>query len=111
MTGKRKSIKQIAFYVFVAALVLILLIPIIWAILLSFKTNNEIVNTPLSFPTSWNFENYVRALETIDFGGMYFNTLILVLVSTFFSIVITFMSSFAIALSLIHIWKNQYLKY
>lgn len=97
MTGKRKSIKQIAFYVFVAALVLILLIPIIWAILLSFKTNNEIVNTPLSFPTSWNFENYVRALETIDFGSMYFNTLILVLVSTFFSIVITFMSSFAIA--------------
>ncbi len=97
MTGKRKSIKQIAFYVFVAALVFILLIPIIWAILLSFKTNNEIVNTPLSFPTSWNFENYVRALETIDFGSMYFNTLILVLVSTFFSIVITFMSSFAIA--------------
>lgn len=97
MTGKRKSIKQIAFYVVVAALVLILLIPIIWAILLSFKTNNEIVNTPLSFPTSWNFENYVRALETIDFGSMYFNTLILVLVSTFFSIVITFMSSFAIA--------------
>lgn len=97
MTGKRKSIKQIAFYVVVAALVFILLIPIIWAILLSFKTNNEIVNTPLSFPTSWNFENYVRALETIDFGSMYFNTLILVLVSTFFSIVITFMSSFAIA--------------
>ncbi|MEJ8734839.1 MULTISPECIES: carbohydrate ABC transporter permease [Mediterraneibacter] len=97
MTGKRKTIKQIAFYVVVAALVFILLIPIIWAILLSFKTNNEIVNTPLSFPTSWNFENYVRALETIDFGSMYFNTLILVLVSTFFSIVITFMSSFAIA--------------
>ena len=97
MTGKRKTIKQIAFYVVVAALVFILLIPIIWAILLSFKTNNEIVNTPLSFPTSWNFENYVRALETIDFGSMYFNTLILVLVSTFFSIVITFMSSFASA--------------
>ncbi|POP33634.1 carbohydrate ABC transporter permease [Lactonifactor longoviformis] len=85
------------FYIGLAALILLLLIPILWAILLSFKSNNEIVNSPLSLPQVLNFDNYQRAMDTIDFGSMYFNTLLLVIVSTFFSIAFTFMSSFAIA--------------
>ena len=71
--------------------------PILWAMLLSLKTNNEIVNSPLSLPQTISFENYQRAIDTIDFSKMYFNTILLVVISTFFSILFTFMSSFAIA--------------
>ena len=81
----------------VTAILAALLLPILWSILLSFKTNNEIVNTPLALPDTWNFGNYQRAVDTIDFGMMYFNTVFIVLIATFFSVVITFMSSFAIA--------------
>lgn len=97
MREKSISSRGIILYIGLAALILLLLMPILWAILLSFKTNNEIVNSPLSLPQVLNFDNYQRALDTIDFGSMYFNTLLLVVVSTCLSIVFTFMSSFAIA--------------
>lgn len=89
--------KKKLFYIFVFALLILMMIPILWAVLLSFKTNNEIVNAPLSLPAEWNFDNYERAMETIDFGRMYFNTILLVVFAVFFSIALTFMSSFAIA--------------
>ena len=94
---KNFSFKGILFYLLVTAILVALLLPILWSILLSFKTNNEIVNTPLALPDTWNFGNYQRAVDTIDFGMMYFNTVFIVLIATFFSAVITFMSSFAIA--------------
>lgn len=98
MISKEKKIwKQVIFYLVIIAILLVLVIPIVWSVLLSFKTNNEIVNSPLSLPVVWSFENYQRAIDTIDFTKMYGNTMILVIASTFFSVLITFMSSFAIA--------------
>lgn len=94
---KKLSFKRIVFLIIILLLIIIMLAPILWALLLSFKTNNEIVNAPLSMPQVWSFANYQRAIDTIDFGKMYFNTIFLVVVSTFFSIALTFMSSFAIA--------------
>lgn len=94
---KTISVKRMLLYLVIAVLTLSMLVPIIWAVLLSFKTNNEIVNAPLSLPDVWNFTNYQRAVDTIDFGRMYFNTILLVAASVFFGIAVTFMSSFAIA--------------
>lgn len=76
------SFKGILFYLLVTAILAALLLPILWSILLSFKTNNEIVNTPLALPDTWNFGNYQRAVDTIDFGMMYFNTVFIVLIAT-----------------------------
>ncbi|MBD5461791.1 MAG: carbohydrate ABC transporter permease [Lachnospiraceae bacterium] len=97
MSGKKISIKKILFYLLVTAILIISILPILWSVLLSFKTNNEIVNAPLALPDTWNFSNYQRAMDTIDFGRMYFNTIFIVVIATFFSVAITFMSSFAIA--------------
>lgn len=97
MRRKKTVLKRGLFYLFMVILLLGLMLPVLWAVLLSFKTNNEIVNAPLSLPRVIRFDNYLRAFETIDFGGMYFNTVILVIIATFFSVVFTFMSSFAIA--------------
>lgn len=94
---KKISPKKIAFYLLTGVILLVLSVPVLWAAVLSFKTNSEIVNLPLSLPATLNFDNYRRAAETIDFGKMYFNTIILVVIATFFSITFTFMSSFAIA--------------
>ena len=97
MSEKKISIKKILFHLLVAAILIISILPILWSVLLSFKTNNEIVNAPLALPDTWNFSNYQRAMDTIDFGRMYFNTIFIVVIATFFSVAITFMSSFAIA--------------
>jgi len=97
MREKKMSVKKLLFYLLVIGLIILMMMPVLWAILLSFKTNNEIVNSPLSFPEVFSLDNYQRAINTIDFGRMYFNTLLLVAAATFFSVALTFMSSFAIA--------------
>jgi len=93
MEQKEKGI----FYLIVTIITVIALIPFIWSVLLSFKSNTEIVNSPISLPEVFSFENYRRALQTLNLPKMYGNTLFLVMISTFFSVILTFMSSFSIA--------------
>ena len=69
MRNKRISIKKVIFYICLLGLIILLVMPILWAMLLSLKTNNEIVNSPLSLPQTISFENYQRAIDTIDFTG------------------------------------------
>ena len=70
MRNKRISIKKVIFYICLLGLIILLVMPILWAMLLSLKTNNEIVNSPLSLPQTISFENYQRAIDTIDFSKM-----------------------------------------
>lgn len=76
---------------------LIVLLPFLWMILLSFKTSSEILNNPFSLPESFSFDNYTRALSTLDLGLLYKNTFIIAAVTIVIEIVITFMSSYALA--------------
>ena len=72
MRNKRISIEKVIFYICLLGLIILLIMPILWAMLLSLKTNNEIVNSPLSLPQTISFENYQRAIDTIDFARMVF---------------------------------------
>lgn len=91
--------KSKVYYVllFIVILVTLLMIfPFVWTIVMSFKTDNDIINAPLALPKVWNFDNYVRALKTLNIFAMYKNTFIVVVTTQIVSLVITFMSSFAI---------------
>ena len=57
MRNKRISIKKVIFYICLLGLIILLVMPILWAMLLSLKTNNEIVNSPLSLPQTLSFES------------------------------------------------------
>ena len=70
MRNKRISIKKVIFYICLLGLIILLVMPILWAMLLSLKTNNEIVNSPLSLPQTISFENYQRVIDTIDFSNV-----------------------------------------
>lgn len=92
--------KNKAKYILVAVVILITLVmifPFLWTIVMSFKTDTEIINQPLSLPKVWNFDNYKRALKTLDIFSMYKNTFIIVVVTQAVSLFITFMSSYAIS--------------
>lgn len=92
----KRNTKAVIFYLVVIMITVIAIIPFLWSIILSFKTNNEIVNNPMAFPKVISFDNYKRALQTLDLLRMYGNSIFLVITATFFSIILTFMSSFAI---------------
>lgn len=94
MVNKRKKIVQ---YILMAVITILVVFPFLWMLILSFKTNSEILSTPLSLPKTFNFENYKHALETLDFPKLYGNTLFVCVISLVIELVITFFSSFVIA--------------
>jgi raffinose/stachyose/melibiose transport system permease protein len=66
-------------------------------VLLSFKDNNDLYINPLVLPKVINFDNYLRALRTINLGKLYFNTVLVMVIAVGISILITFMSSYALS--------------
>ena len=55
---------------------LIMLFPIIWMFLCSFKTQNEMYQMPPNFlPNQWNLNNYVNVFKQMPFAKYYLNSL------------------------------------
>ncbi len=57
---------------------LMVLIPLAWTLLSSFKTTKEILVSPFSLPADWKFDNYISAWNTAGIGLYFFNTVIVV---------------------------------
>ncbi|WP_246295905.1 carbohydrate ABC transporter permease [Arthrobacter wenxiniae] len=57
---------------------LMVLIPLAWTLLSSFKTTSEIFASPFSLPKHWSFANYVSAWNTAGIGNYFLNTVIVV---------------------------------
>lgn len=89
--------KRTIMYIVMALVTLLVVFPFIWMLILSFKTNSEILSAPLSLPEKFNFDNYKHAMETLDFPKLYGNTFFVCVISLVIELVITFFSSFVLA--------------
>lgn len=58
--------------------VVIVCAPLLWVLMSSFKTTQQIFGSPFSLPTSFNFDNYISAWTTASIGSYFFNTIIVV---------------------------------
>jgi N-acetylglucosamine transport system permease protein len=56
----------------------IVILPLLWTLVTSFKTTREIFASPFALPTSFNFGNYVNAWTTAGIGKYFLNTVIVV---------------------------------
>lgn len=52
--------------------------PMLWTLLSSFKTSREIFSSPFSLPADWSFTNYVNAWVSSEIGRAFLNTVIVV---------------------------------
>jgi N-acetylglucosamine transport system permease protein len=57
---------------------LIVVLPLLWVLMSSFKTTSQVLSSPLSLPTSLHWHNYVTAWETAGIGKWFLNTIIVV---------------------------------
>lgn len=57
---------------------LIVILPLLWTLMTSFKTTKEIFASPFSLPANWNFNNYVSAWTQEGIGNYFLNTVIVV---------------------------------
>lgn len=85
-------------YAFLLIMALIVLFPFYWMIISSLKTLTEYrLSVPTFWPQQIMLSNYVEAFTTASLGRLFYNTLIVGVVSTLLSLVITVLSAFAFA--------------
>ena len=89
--------KKTTMYIGMILITLLVVFPFIWMVILSLKTNSEIMSSPLSLPKSLNFDNYKNALETLDYLRLYSNTFFECIISVVVEVIITFLSSFVLS--------------
>ena len=65
---RRRSIQAstVALYVFLSVYSLFNILPLIWIVVSSTKSNTEIYASVFSLPKTWSVANYVRAFQTGD---------------------------------------------
>lgn len=88
---------RIVLYVLMALTTVIVVLPFAWMLLMSFKTNGEIMSSPLSLPKGVSWDNYKNALKTLNYPRLYANTFVVCVVSIAIELSITFLSSFVLA--------------
>jgi N-acetylglucosamine transport system permease protein len=57
---------------------IIIIVPLLWTVMSSFKTTKQIFASPFSLPKSLSFDNYVNAWTTAGIGKFFVNTVIVV---------------------------------
>ena len=99
MYRKTRSGVHIRFvqYLLLALVLIFAVLPFLWMLLLSFKTNNEIFNLPLGLPAHFSFENYTRAFQTLNFLQLYGNTFFIAALAMVLELLLSFSSSFVLA--------------
>ena len=77
--------------------ILISVFPILWVVMSSFKTNAEILGSPLALPSSFSLETYIYLFQTYNFPIYFANSLLASVVSTGISLFVFSMSAYVIA--------------
>lgn len=71
----RRRTKSILVHGIVLALVLIMLLPLVYMVMMSFKTSTEIAQDPLGLPDSLYWGNYMAALSSMGYVRSVINSL------------------------------------
>jgi N-acetylglucosamine transport system permease protein len=77
MSGGDRAVSVTA-HVLLVIWTLIVIIPLLWVLMSSFKTTSQVLSNPLSLPTSLHWGNYASAWETAGIGKWFLNTIIVV---------------------------------
>lgn len=72
-------------------------IPLLWAVVSAFKSNADLFTTPWKLPSSWHFDNFVRAWNEADIGRYLGNTLIVVFGALALTMLLGSMSAYVLA--------------
>jgi raffinose/stachyose/melibiose transport system permease protein len=88
---------RIVYYAAAIVVTILLLLPLVWVFVISFKTKAEIYGSSLSIPTFRNIANYKEAFRTVNFLRVFANTAFLAAVSVSLEVILSFTSSYAIA--------------
>lgn len=76
---------------------LVTTLPLLWAIVASFKTNSEFLSDPFGLPGAAHVENYVRAWTTANIGQYFLNSVVVVAISVPLTMLLGAMAAYVLA--------------
>lgn len=76
---------------------LIVVLPISWAIITSFKTNTEFLASPWTPPSSLQWSNYVNAFEKANMGDFFINSILVTALSMVILLCLIIPASYALS--------------
>lgn len=95
----KKAFRKTAYALFLMIVFLVMIIPVYYLLVTTFKTPAEAVQSPLGFPADFTFTNYQKAIEAMNYGQAFLNNLIIAVFSVIFLVIFSSMSAYVIARS------------
>jgi multiple sugar transport system permease protein len=97
----KKNLGNVIYHVFVVAFGLLMIYPVVWMILGSFKMKSEILGNDVPFfPSKWMIENYVNGWKGVGkytFATFFKNSIIISVLATLGTVISSTMVSYALA--------------
>jgi N-acetylglucosamine transport system permease protein len=91
------AIVQFFIYLFLGFWALVVIFPMVWTLVSSFKTDQEIFFSPWLPPAVPQWDNFVRAWSKANMGLFLFNSLVVILPSIFFTLLFSAMAGYVLA--------------
>lgn len=93
---KKRKLSDVIIHILFLAYALAVLLPILWVVMTSLKTNQEFFANPWSAFSSPQVENYVNAWEKVEFGKYTLNSIIMTVSVVLLSSVLALMASYVL---------------
>lgn len=75
----------------------IVLVPLLWTIMQSFKTSQEFFADPWALPSVFNINNYTNAWNKANMSGYFLNSVYVTIISTIFLMMLSVPTSYCLA--------------
>lgn len=95
--GKVGPAGRVVAYSIMAFFTLLTLLPLFWLLYSSFKSNVEIIRSPLAWPQRWTTLNYTKAWKVGNLGTYMINTVVYTGLATFATVALGLSTGFAFA--------------
>ncbi|MGJ9426577.1 carbohydrate ABC transporter permease [Nesterenkonia halotolerans] len=100
-----KRLKKLPLQITLGIMLFLVIYPMLWMILSSFKTNREFLEEPVwSLPSSLSLENYVEAITTGNLGQYAVNSLVAVVPALILIVLLGAAAGFALE---VMVWKGR----
>jgi raffinose/stachyose/melibiose transport system permease protein len=93
---KKSKAIRVVIYIFLIFLVFIYVLPLLWMVFVSFKTNAEVFQSPFGLPQTLQWENYSVAWNAGNLWRATLNSLIVCVITLLVSMLAGSMAAFAI---------------
>lgn len=76
---------------------LLMIYPLYWLLISSFKTNEEFFQHPYSLPQEWTFDNIIRAWDIADMGRAMINSSFVTIAATLLTVFLGALTAYALS--------------